>query len=215
MSAAPCCNRHRPRGASIVAEELRAFELRADAVIVTSGGIGGNPALVRRTGRSGWARCPPWLAGVPGARRRRMIGITEAAGARVINQDRMWHYTEGITNYDPVWPNPRHPDPARPVVAVAGRHRKTAARPAVSRVRHLGTLEAHHPVGSTHLVHPSTPGSSRRNSACRSGTEPGSHRTQCAPAVFAGFGRVRRAGTGIRGPRVDFARLAAARSGPG
>jgi predicted oxidoreductase len=22
----------------------------------------------------------------------------------VINRDRMWHYTEGITNYDPVWP---------------------------------------------------------------------------------------------------------------
>jgi len=26
------------------------------------------------------------------------------AGARVINPDRMWHYTEGITNYDPIWP---------------------------------------------------------------------------------------------------------------
>lgn len=34
----------------------------------------------------------------------RMIGITEAAGGRVINRDRMWHYTEGITNYDPIWP---------------------------------------------------------------------------------------------------------------
>lgn len=34
-----------------------------------------------------------------------MIGIAESAGAHVINNDRMWHYTEGITNYDPVWPN--------------------------------------------------------------------------------------------------------------
>jgi predicted oxidoreductase len=33
-----------------------------------------------------------------------MIAITEKAGARVINRDRMWHYTEGITNYDPIWP---------------------------------------------------------------------------------------------------------------
>lgn len=44
------------------------------------------------------------LAGVPAHVDGRMIGITEAAGARVINRDRMWHYTEGITNYDPVWP---------------------------------------------------------------------------------------------------------------
>ena len=45
----------------------------------------------------------------------------------------MWHYTEGITNYDPIWPDARHPHPARAVVAVAGRHRQAAARAAVSR----------------------------------------------------------------------------------
>jgi predicted oxidoreductase len=44
------------------------------------------------------------LAGVPAHVDGRMIGITEAAGGRVINRDRMWHYTEGITNYDPIWP---------------------------------------------------------------------------------------------------------------
>ena len=33
-----------------------------------------------------------------------MIGITEAAGARLINRDRMWHYTEGIKNWAPIWP---------------------------------------------------------------------------------------------------------------
>jgi predicted oxidoreductase len=32
-----------------------------------------------------------------------MLAITEAAGARLINRDRMWHYVEGIQNYDPVW----------------------------------------------------------------------------------------------------------------
>lgn len=34
-----------------------------------------------------------------------MIGHAEAAGARSINGDRMWHYTEGIANWDPIWPN--------------------------------------------------------------------------------------------------------------
>jgi predicted oxidoreductase len=34
-----------------------------------------------------------------------MLQITEAAGARVINPDRMWHYVEGIRNWDPVWEN--------------------------------------------------------------------------------------------------------------
>jgi predicted oxidoreductase len=33
-----------------------------------------------------------------------MLAITEAAGGRVINRDRMWHYTEGIENWNPIWP---------------------------------------------------------------------------------------------------------------
>jgi predicted oxidoreductase len=33
-----------------------------------------------------------------------MLAISQAAGAAVINPDRMWHYTEGITNYAPIWP---------------------------------------------------------------------------------------------------------------
>lgn len=31
--------------------------------------------------------------------------IAEEAGARVINGDRMWHYTEGLRNWNPVWHN--------------------------------------------------------------------------------------------------------------
>ncbi len=34
----------------------------------------------------------------------RMLGITEAAGGVVVNRDRMWHYVEGVRNWDPVWP---------------------------------------------------------------------------------------------------------------
>jgi hypothetical protein len=33
-----------------------------------------------------------------------MIGVTQQAGAAVINADRMWHYTEGVHNWDPIWP---------------------------------------------------------------------------------------------------------------
>ena len=81
------------------------FELRAQAVIVASGGIGGNHDLVR----SAWPQrlgTPPrrMLSGVPEHVDGRMIGITEQAGGRVINADRMWHYVEGIANWDPVWP---------------------------------------------------------------------------------------------------------------
>ncbi len=81
------------------------FELRAQAVIVTSGGIGGNHDLVR----ANWpARIGPppqrMLCGVPASVDGRMLAITEHAGGRMINRDRMWHYTEGIANFDPIWP---------------------------------------------------------------------------------------------------------------
>jgi predicted oxidoreductase len=81
------------------------FELQAQAVIVTSGGIGANHDLVR----AAWpARLgdPPieMLSGVPAHVDGRMLGITEAAGGSVINRDRMWHYVEGIQNWNPIWP---------------------------------------------------------------------------------------------------------------
>ncbi|TXL86304.1 FAD-binding dehydrogenase [Streptomyces sp. IB2014 016-6] len=81
-----------------------AFELRAQAVIVTSGGIGGNHDLVRAQ----WPErlgTPPekMLSGVPAHVDGLMLGITENAGAHHINRDRMWHYTEGIENWNPIW----------------------------------------------------------------------------------------------------------------
>ncbi|MDB4950575.1 MAG: fumarate reductase/succinate dehydrogenase flavoprotein domain protein [Gemmatimonadetes bacterium] len=81
------------------------FALRAQAVIVTSGGIGADHALVRAS----WPKRmgpPPkeMLCGVPAHVDGRMLGITEASGGRVVNRDRMWHYTEGIRNWDPIWP---------------------------------------------------------------------------------------------------------------
>ena len=81
------------------------FDLRAQVVIVTSGGIGGNHDLVRAHWPARLGAAPQHLlSGVPAHVDGRMLGISQAAGAAVINPDRMWHYTEGITNWDPIWP---------------------------------------------------------------------------------------------------------------
>ncbi|MBT2490272.1 FAD-binding dehydrogenase [Streptomyces sp. ISL-96] len=92
------------RGAASSREATGSFELRAQAVIVTSGGIGGNHDLVR----ANWPQrlgTPPasMLSGVPAHVDGLMLGVTEAAGGRMINRDRMWHYTEGIQNWNPIW----------------------------------------------------------------------------------------------------------------
>ncbi|HUQ48555.1 MAG TPA: FAD-binding dehydrogenase [Gemmatimonadaceae bacterium] len=94
------------RGVSSSRVATSEFEIRAQAIIVTSGGIGGNPDLVRQN----WpARLgiPPkkMLSGVPAHVDGRMLGIAEAAGGRIVNRDRMWHYVEGIQNWNPIWPN--------------------------------------------------------------------------------------------------------------
>ncbi|WNE95674.1 FAD-binding dehydrogenase [Streptomyces luomodiensis] len=93
------------RGTASSREVTGAFELRAQAVIVTSGGIGGNHDLVR----ANWPErlgSPPerMISGVPAHVDGKMLGIAEAAGGRIINRDRMWHYTEGIENWNPIWP---------------------------------------------------------------------------------------------------------------
>lgn len=83
------------------------FEVDAPIVIVSSGGIGGNHELVRRN----WPveRLGPapqnMVSGVPHHVDGRMVGVAQEAGAAVINADRMWHYTEGLKNWAPIWPN--------------------------------------------------------------------------------------------------------------
>jgi predicted oxidoreductase len=94
------------RGAPSNREAVGSFELHAPAVIVTSGGIGGNHELVRRN----WPErlgTPPrrMVSGVPAHVDGRMIEITQRAGGAVIHPDRMWHYTEGIRNWAPIWPD--------------------------------------------------------------------------------------------------------------
>ncbi len=80
------------------------FEIAAQAVVVTSGGIGGNHDLVRRNWPARLGPAPQrLLSGVPAHVDGLMLQATEAAGGNVVNGDRMWHYTEGIANHSPVW----------------------------------------------------------------------------------------------------------------
>jgi hypothetical protein len=95
------------QGAKTNRDEVGEFEVYAPSVIVTSGGIGGNFEMVRKN----WPRDrlgePPkdMVAGVPFHVDGRMIAISEKAGGHVINGDRMWHYTEGVRNWNPIWPS--------------------------------------------------------------------------------------------------------------
>jgi uncharacterized protein len=83
-----------------------AFAIKSSSVIVASGGIGGAQDLVRQN----WPKRlgdPParMITGVPDHVDGRMLAIAEAAGAQLINRDRMWHYVEGVKNWAPIWPN--------------------------------------------------------------------------------------------------------------
>ncbi|MEU4311855.1 FAD-binding dehydrogenase [Nocardia sp. NPDC024068] len=83
------------------------FDLRAEAVVVTSGGIGHNHDMIRRNWPADRLGPVPrtMISGVPAHVDGRMLGISEEAGAALVNRDRMWHYTEGINNWDPIWPD--------------------------------------------------------------------------------------------------------------
>jgi predicted oxidoreductase len=92
------------RGAPSNRDVVGEFEVRAPVVIVASGGIGGNHDLVRAAWPARLGEPPAhMLSGVPAHVDGRMLGIAERAGAHLINGDRMWHYTEGIRNWSPVW----------------------------------------------------------------------------------------------------------------
>jgi len=94
------------RGEKSSREIVDDFEYYAQSVIVSSGGIGGNLDLVRKnwpTKRLG-AAPKNMICGVPAHVDGRMVDITRKSGGSIINEDRMWHYTEGVKNFDPIWP---------------------------------------------------------------------------------------------------------------
>jgi predicted oxidoreductase len=139
------------RGTASSRTEVGEFALSAQAVIVTSGGIGANHDLVR----AGWpSRLGPapehMISGVPEHVDGRMLGITERAGARVVNRDRMWHYTEGVRNWNPIWA--RHgirilPGPSSMWFDARGRRFPAPCFPGFDT---LGTLEAIAETGHGH-----------------------------------------------------------------
>jgi predicted oxidoreductase len=93
------------RGQASGREPAGEFSLTAQAVVATTGGIGGNHELVRQQWPERQGGAPAhMLSGVPAHVDGRMLAIAAEAGANAINGDRMWHYVEGIRNWDPVWP---------------------------------------------------------------------------------------------------------------
>lgn len=94
------------RGVASSREVISGFELYAEAVLVTSGGMGANLELIRKNWPLRLGKAPKdMISGVPEHVDGRMLAITEQAGGRIVNRDRMWHYTEGIKNWNPVWAN--------------------------------------------------------------------------------------------------------------
>ena len=94
------------RGRPSSRETVGEFSFGAQAVLVTSGGIGGNHDLVRRNWPARLGEPPArMVAGVPAHVDGRMLQIAQQAGGRVVNEDRMWHYTEGLHNFAPIWDN--------------------------------------------------------------------------------------------------------------
>jgi len=119
------------------------FTYYAQAVLVSSGGIGGNLEAIQKNWPSRLGTPPKkMISGVPAHVDGRMLAITENAGGRIVNRDRMWHYTEGIKNYNPIWSN--HgirilPGPSSLWLAARGRRFPAPNFPGFDT---LGTLEA-------------------------------------------------------------------------
>ncbi|MGW1807945.1 FAD-binding dehydrogenase [Streptomyces sp. NPDC002078] len=94
-----------PRGVASNRDRAGDFELTAQAVVVTTGGIGADHDIVRRYWPARLGTPPAeMVTGVPAYVDGRMLDISAEAGVRLVNRDRMWHYTEGLQNWDPIWP---------------------------------------------------------------------------------------------------------------
>jgi predicted oxidoreductase len=177
------------------------FSLKAQAVIVTSGGIGGNHELVRKHWPKRMGEPPKhMLSGVPDHVDGRMLEAAGAAGGRIINSDRMWHYPEGIDNYAPIWS--RHgirvlSGPSPLWLDATGRRLPVPLFPA-SIARHC----AHHARGPRSFLVPAQRARHRtRVRALGVGAESGSDRTQHPPGA-----RPHRQGRARAGPALHGAR---------
>ncbi|MEV7285178.1 FAD-binding dehydrogenase [Streptomyces sp. NPDC093252] len=137
-----------PRGVPSGRETAGEFAFTAQAVIVTSGGIGADHDIVRRHWPARLGTPPArMITGVPAYVDGRMLDISAEAGVRLVNRDRMWHYTEGVRNWDPIWPG--HgirilPGPSSMWFDALGRRLPEPCLPGydtLSTLRHLRTTE--------------------------------------------------------------------------
>ncbi|GIF10653.1 FAD-binding dehydrogenase [Actinoplanes teichomyceticus] len=135
-----------PRGAPSSRTVTGDFELRAPIVIVTSGGIGANHDLIRQNWPARLGTPPRFMVtGVPAYVDGRMLAITARTGARIVNPDRMWHYTEGLRNYAPIWPG--HgirilPGPSSMWLDARGRRFGAPDMPGYDTLHTLGSITA-------------------------------------------------------------------------
>lgn len=94
------------RGIPSSREVIDQFSYDVDTLIITSGGIGANHELIKQNWPSRLGKAPEhMIQGVPDSIDGKMLKISEDAGVRLVNKDRMWHYTEGIKNHSPIWSN--------------------------------------------------------------------------------------------------------------
>jgi uncharacterized protein len=140
-----------PRGKPSARTRVGEFELNSHAVVVTSGGIGGNHDLVRKAWPARLGLPPThMISGVPAHVDGRMLAVTQAAGGSLINGDRMWHYVEGIHNWNPIWP--MHgirilPGPSSLWLDAYGRRLPAPLFPGfdtLGTLQHLGTIGQDH-----------------------------------------------------------------------
>ena len=136
----------RARASRATASAVGAFELRArrgDRHVAA--GSAATTSSCAATGPSGSARRrSSMISGVPAHVDGRMLEIT--AGRRRQRHPPRPHVAlhRGHPQLGPDLAAARHPHPARPVVAVAGRDRQAPAGAAVPRLRHARHARAHH-----------------------------------------------------------------------
>ena len=94
------------RGEASNRDVIGDFEIRAESTVIATGGIGGELEQVASRWPSALGKAPTDIVrGVPEHVDGRGIELARDAEAAIINEDRMWHYTEGIRNWSPVWKN--------------------------------------------------------------------------------------------------------------
>ena len=161
----------------------------------------GLAGAARRAAEARWSRaCPPTSTGGCSA-------ITEAAGGRIINPDRMWHYVEGMRNWDPIWAN--HgirilPGPSSLWLDATGKRLPAPYFPGFDT---LGTLRAPAHDGLRLLVVRADPEDHREGvRAVGLRAEPRPDRQGRQAAAVAGAARCARAGRGVQAARRGLRR---------